>query len=98
MLGEFIDARDAAGVHDFGFGGVGGGEGDVLANAAVEKKSLLQDDAELGAVGIELDGGKIDAVNEYAAGSGNVEGGDESDDSGLPCTGWPDERGDGAGL
>src|ERR1700722_14623605 len=45
MFGEFIDARDAAGVHDFSFGGIGSREGDVLANAAVEKERFLQDDA-----------------------------------------------------
>ena len=91
VFGEFVDAGDAAGVHDFGFGGVGAGEGDVLANAAVEKKRFLQDDAELGAVGIELDLGKIDAVDQNAAGSRNVEGGDKSDDGGLPCSGRTDQ-------
>ena len=35
-FGKFIDARDAAGGEDFGFGGVGAGEGDVFANGSVE--------------------------------------------------------------
>jgi hypothetical protein len=89
-FGKFVDAGDATGVHDFGFGGVWTGEGDVLANVSVEKKSFLQDDAELGAVGIELRFGEVDAVDEDAAGGRNVKGGDQADDGGLPCSGWAD--------
>ena len=67
-FGKLVDARDVAGGENFFFGGFGTREGYVFANGAVKKKSFLQDDAELGAVGIQLDGGEIDSVDEDAAG------------------------------
>src|ERR1700693_3238182 len=56
-FGKLIDARDAAGGEDFGFGGFGAGKGDIFANGAVEQKSFLEYNAELGAIRIEFDCG-----------------------------------------
>src|ERR1700688_5086262 len=61
-FGKFIDARDAASGEDFGFGRLGARKRDVFTDSTLGKKSLLQDHAQLGAIGVELDGGKIDAV------------------------------------
>ena len=44
-LGEFVYAGDAAGFHQFFFGGLGVAEEDVLANGAVKEEGLLEDDA-----------------------------------------------------
>ena len=57
-FGEFVDACDAAGGEDVLFGGVGTGERDVFANRAVEEKCILQDDAELRAIGVQAHGAK----------------------------------------
>src|ERR1700681_1782835 len=35
-FGKFIDARNAAGSEDFGFGGLGAGKSDILTNGSVE--------------------------------------------------------------
>lgn len=94
---EFIDAGDAAGFEDFGFGGLGAGEGDVFADGSVEEEGFLEDDAELGAVAAELDGGEVDVIDEDAPGAGDVEGGDEADGGGFAGAGGADESGDGAG-
>ena len=67
LLGELVDAGDAAGFQDLLFGGVGAGEGDVLADGAVEEEGLLQHDAELRAVAAEADGGEVDAVDQNLA-------------------------------
>ena len=66
ILGELVDARDAAGFQDLLFGGAGAREGDVFADGAVEQEGVLQDDAELGAVGVQADGGEVDAVHQHA--------------------------------
>src|ERR1700736_818484 len=44
-LGELVDAGDAAGFKELGFGGIWPGKQDVLANGSVEEEGLLQDDA-----------------------------------------------------
>ena len=65
-FGEFVHARDAAGFQDLLFGGIGPGERHVLANGSVEQKRFLQHHAELRAIGIQADGGKIDAIHQHA--------------------------------
>ena len=65
LLGEFVHARDAAGVQDLFFRGVRPRERDVLANRAVEQKRVLQNHAELRAIGIQPHGGQIDAVDQH---------------------------------
>src|ERR1700688_2504889 len=60
---KFIDARDATGGENFGFGCFWTRKRDVLPNGAIKEKRLLQHYAELGAIGVELGGGKIDTVN-----------------------------------
>ncbi len=45
ILGEFVDAGDAAGFEDLFFGGAGAGEGDVFFDAAIEEEGVLQDHA-----------------------------------------------------
>ena len=57
-FGEFVDAGDAAGGEDVLFGGGGARKRDIFANGAVEKKGVLQNDAELHAIAIEADGGQ----------------------------------------
>jgi hypothetical protein len=98
IIGEFIDASDAASGEDFFFGGVGTGVGDVFADGAVEEERFLEDNAELGAIGAETDGGEICAVDEDAAYGGRVERRDQADDGGFAGAGRADEGGHGAGL
>jgi hypothetical protein len=44
-LGELVDAGDAAGFEELGFGGVWPGKQDVLANGSIKEEGLLQNDA-----------------------------------------------------
>ena len=41
MMGELVDAGDAAGFHNLLLGGVRPAQGDILANRAVEQKRFL---------------------------------------------------------
>src|SRR5256885_4538081 len=82
-LSEFVDTRNAAGFHDFIFSSFGASEDDIFANGAVEQKCVLQDHAELRAIAAELDGGKIDSINENATAFGFIECRDEADDRGF---------------
>src|SRR6185437_10108170 len=53
IFGEFVHARDAAGGKNLLFGGVRAGEADIFADGSVEEKSLLKNDSELSAIGIQ---------------------------------------------
>ena len=69
-----------------GGGGVssgGGGVGDVVGDGAVEEEDVLLDDAEESAVGLDVDGAEVGAVEGDAAGGGVVEAGDEVAEGGL---------------
>ena len=57
----------AAGVLDLLLRGFGAREEEVLADRAVEEEVVLEDEAELAAVGGELDRAQVDAVHEDAA-------------------------------
>src|SRR5690606_24756675 len=96
-LDELVAVRDAGGGADLFEGGAGACERDVLADGAVEEEVVLEDDAELGAVVLEPDGGEVLAVDEDAARERAVEGHDEVDERALPRPTGPDERGGGAG-
>src|SRR5271165_6319411 len=97
-LGEFVDARNAAGGEKLLFGRGGIGEEHVVTDRSIEEKRLLQDDAELPAIVIKTHGGKIDAVDEDGALVGLVEGADEADDGRLARPRRADERGHGSGA
>ena len=54
-FGELIDARDAAGAHEFFLAGIGPRERDVLADRPVEQKRFLQHNSQPRAVGVQSD-------------------------------------------
>ena len=82
-LGELVDAGGAAGKEKLLLGGVGAREHDVLADGAVEEKRLLKHDAELRAVGVQVDMRKVDIIHQNAAPGRRVEGADQADDGGF---------------
>ena len=99
VLGELVDAGDAAGFEDLLFGGVGAGEGDVFADGAVEQEGVLQHHAEIGCG--SCPGGRWRdrcRRRKTCPVGGDVEGGDQADDGGFAGPGGADQRGDGAGL
>ena len=63
-FGEFVDTRDPASFQNLLLGGMRPGESDVLPNGSVEQKRFLQHHAELRAIGVQADGGKIHAVHQ----------------------------------
>ena len=65
------------------FGGIGPGERHVLPNGSIEQERFLQDDAELRAIGVQADGGKIDAIHQHGSRLRPVKRGDQTDDGGL---------------
>ena len=79
-FGEFIDAGGAASEEELFFSGVRPREHDVVADGAVEEERILEDDAELGAIAVEVDGGEVLAIDEDAPVDWIVEGADEADD------------------
>ena len=81
--GELVDAGRGAGADELVFGGIGAGEEDVLTDGAVEEEGVLKDDAELGAIAVEVDCGEVFAVDGDTAGGGVVEGADQADDGGF---------------
>src|SRR6266404_7633473 len=89
---EFIDARDAASRYDFVFTGIRAVESHVFANRSVKQKSFLQDDAELRAIRIELDGGKVNAVHQHASTLRHVKRRDQSDDGRFSRAGRAHQR------
>src|SRR5690606_17700283 len=96
-LDELVAVGDAGGGADLFDAGAGARARDVLADGAVEEEVVLEDDAELGAVILEPDGGEVLAVDQDAARERAVEGHDEVDERALPRPAGPDERGGGAG-
>ena len=77
---------------------LGPGEGDVLADGAVEQERVLQDDAELRPVRLQPDGREVDAVDQNVPCGRLVEGGDQADDRRFARAGGADKRGHGARL
>ena len=75
---------------------VGGGisVGDVLGDGIVEEDAFLGDDADHAAPVIDFEGADVLTVNQYAAGGGIVETGEEVGDGGLAAAAGTDE-GDG---
>ncbi len=79
---------------DFGLGGGGASVGDVLGHVAAEEVGFLWDHAQALAVGGEVVGADVHAVDQDGAGGGVVEAGDEFDEGGLARAGFA-HQGDG---
>src|SRR5205085_4742887 len=62
------------------------------------QKSFLQHDAKLRAVGAQLHGRKVHAIDEHFSAARRIEGGDQADDGGFSRAGRADQRGHGPGL
>jgi len=75
------------GVLDLGLGGGGAAVGDVLGHVAAEEVGLLGDHAQALAVGREVVGADVHAVDQDRARRGVVEAGDELDEGGLARAG-----------
>src|SRR5665213_1318359 len=95
-LGELVDARDAAGLHEQGFAGMWTAEEDVLADGAVEEKRFLEDDAELSAKAAEADCAEVHSIDTNLSTDGSMEAAQEGDDGRLAGARRADQRGDGA--
>ena len=63
-LGKLVHAGRAAGEEKLLFGGVGARKEDVFADRAVEEKRLLQDHAQLGAEGVQIDLRQIHIIDQ----------------------------------
>src|SRR6266404_1117249 len=96
-FGEFIHAGDAASFHNFFFAGFWPREGHIFANRTVEKKSILQDHAELSAIAAQLDGRQIGSIHQDAAAFRFIKRSDETNNGGFTRAGWADQRSDRAG-
>ena len=71
--------------------GFRGSEPYVVKHAALEQDRLLEDDADLAAQVVELDGGEVDAIEQHAAAVGYEEARKKVDHRRLATTTRPDK-------
>ena len=90
-LDEVAEADDLGRLHDVLVAGVGPGEGDVVAQRAVEEEGFLGDDAELAAQRADGDVAQVVTVDQHAAGRRVVEPRHQLGDGGLPGPGGADQ-------
>jgi len=82
------------GADHFIIAGVGLSVTDIVHDGAGEEEVGLGDDADLFVEAVGGDGGKVEAVDEHAAGLRQIEAAEEIDDGALAAAGVADE-GDG---
>ncbi len=95
---EFVRLGGCGSADDLVIGGAGGAEGDIFADGIGEEGGLLEDDADLGAEGVEGGAADVEAIDADETGGGVVKAGQEADDGGLAGAGGAEQGDDLAGL
>ena len=95
---EFVRLSGCGSADDLLICGTGGAEGDIFADGIGEEGGLLEDDADLGAEGVEGGAADVAAIDADETGGGVVKAGQEADDGGLAGAGGAEQGDDLTGL